>query len=235
VWEFTLRQGVQWHDGTRFTSIDAKYSLDRTYDATVKAARLNRFFETIDRTEAPTPGTLVIHTKKPDPLIPAKLAYCGQIVPSAYIDRVGFTVFNQRPVGTGPLRFVSWVPGDRCVLAANPDYWDDRLDLDRVVLQPVPEPAARVAAMLRGDADLITQLPPDHAEPVATRPTTWVASVLYAGLYVLLVNVWVSPLNNLLVRQPTLAGDRPGGNREGGLARTGRGAERADSPGRRSL
>jgi peptide/nickel transport system substrate-binding protein len=209
VWEFTLRQGVQWHDGTRFTSIDAKYSLDRTYDATVKATRLNRFFDRIDRTEAPDPGTLVIHTKEPDPLIPAKLAYCGQIVPWAYIDRVGFTVFNERPVGTGPLRFVSWAQGDRCVLAANPDYWDGRLDLDRVVVQPVPEPAARVAALLRGEADLITQLPPDHAEPVATRPTTWVASALYAGLYVLLVNVWVSPLNNLLVRQAlSLAIDR---------------------------
>jgi len=86
TWQLTLRPGVRWHDGTRFTSTDAKYSLDRTYDATVKAARLSRSFQTIDRAEAPDPGTLVIHTKRPDPLIPAKLAYRGQIVPWAYIE-----------------------------------------------------------------------------------------------------------------------------------------------------
>ncbi|MGE5801417.1 MAG: ABC transporter substrate-binding protein [Gemmatimonadota bacterium] len=209
TWQFTIRADVRWHDGTRFTSVDAKYSLDRTYDATLKAARLSPFFGTIDRTEAPDPGTLVVHTKRPDSLIPAKLAYCGQMVPWAYIDRVGITVFNRRPVGTGPLRFVSWTKGEACVLAANPDYWDGRLDLDRVVFRPVPEPGARVDALLRGDADLITRLTPDHAERVAAHPSTRVAGALYAGLYVLLVNVWVAPLNDPLVRQAlSLAIDR---------------------------
>jgi peptide/nickel transport system substrate-binding protein len=209
TWQLTLRQGVRWHDGTRFTSIDAKYSLDRTYDATVKAARLRPTFQTIERTEAPSPWTLIIHTRRPDPLIPAKLAACSQVVPWAYIDRVGFTAFNRRPVGTGPLRFVSWTPGDRCVLAANADYWDGRLDADRVVVRPVTEPGARVEALLRGEADLITRLPPDHADRVASHPATRVAGALYAGLYVLLVNVWVAPLNNPLVRQAlSLAIDR---------------------------
>ena len=185
TWELTLRSGVRWHDGARFTSVDAKYSLDRTFDATLKAARPSRYFDTIDRTEAPDPETLIIHTKAPDPRIPAKLAYCGQIVPWRYIDRVGFTVFNQRPVGTGPLRFVSWLQGDRCVLAANSDYWDGRPDVDRVVLRPVPEPSARVEALLRGQADLITRLPPDHAERAASHPATRVVGALYAGLSIL--------------------------------------------------
>ena len=209
TWEFALRPGVRWHDGTRFTSIDAKYSLDRTYDATLKAARLNAYFETIARTEAPDSGTLIIHTRQPDPLIPAKLAYCGQIVPSRYIERVGFTVFNQRPVGTGPLRFVSWRPGDRCVFAANADYWDGPLDVDHVILRPVPGPSARVEALIRGDADLITRLAPQHADRVAADPATRVVSALYAGLYVLLVNTWVRPLNNPQVRKAlSLAIDR---------------------------
>src|SRR5262249_39655263 len=176
-----------WHDGTRFTSIDAKYSVDRTY-AAVKGARLLPYFQSIERTEAPDPRTLVIHTKWPDPLIPAKLAFCGQMVPWAYVDRVGFKVFNQRPVGTGPLRFVSWTEGDRLVLGANPNYWDGRLDVDRVVVRPVTEPAAHVEALLRGEADLITRLPPDLAERVAAHPSTRVVGALYAGLYVLLVN-----------------------------------------------
>src|SRR5262245_7532676 len=47
TWRLTLRRGVRWHDGTPFTSTDAKYSLDRIYDGTVKAARLRPVFQTI--------------------------------------------------------------------------------------------------------------------------------------------------------------------------------------------
>src|SRR5262245_38518456 len=72
TWQFILRRGVRWHDGTWFTSTDAKYSLDRTYTP-VKAARLKVPFQTLDRIEAPDPETLIVHTKRPDPLIPAKL------------------------------------------------------------------------------------------------------------------------------------------------------------------
>jgi peptide/nickel transport system substrate-binding protein len=209
TWRFTLRPRVRWHDGTRFTSTDARYSLERTYDATLKAARLTHAFQTIDRTEAPDPETLVIHTKQPDPLIPAKLAFRGPMVPWGYIDRVGYTVFNNQPVGTGPLRFVSWTPRDRCVLAANPDYWEGRLDLDRVVLRPVFEPGARVDALLRGDADLVTRLAPDQVDRVVSHSSTQVVGTFYAGLYVLAVNVWVPPLNDLRVRQAlSLAIDR---------------------------
>jgi peptide/nickel transport system substrate-binding protein len=210
TWELALRRDVRWHDGSRFTSADAKYSLDRTFDARLKAARLRPWFQTIERTEAPDAGTLVIHTKRPDPLIPARLAgYGGQIVPWSYIDRVGFTAFNQRPVGTGPLRLASWSPGDRCVLAANPDYWGGRLDLDRVILRPVPRAEDRLEALVRGSADLITELPPEHHETVAARASTRAVGALYAGLYVLLVHTWVAPLQRPLVRPAlSLAIDR---------------------------
>jgi peptide/nickel transport system substrate-binding protein len=212
TWQLALRRDVRWHDGSPFTAVDAKYSLDRTFDARVKAARLAPWFQTIDRTEAPDPGTLVIHTKAPDPLIPGRLAgYGGQIVPWAYIDRVGFTVFNERPIGSGPLRFPSWTRGDRCALEANPDYWDGRLDLDRVVFRCVPRAEARVEGLLRGEADLITELPPGLRDRVASHPSTHVAGALYAGLYVLVVNVWRAPLNQALVRQAlSLAIDREG-------------------------
>jgi peptide/nickel transport system substrate-binding protein len=212
TWQLTLRPDVRWHDGSRFTSTDAKYSLDRTYDATVKAARILGAWWTrpIERTEAPDPATLVIHTRWPDLLMPARLASCaGAVVPWAYVDRVGFKAFNERPVGSGPLRFVSRSPGDRCLFDANPDYWGGRIDMDRVVFQSVPDPERRVDLLLRGAADLVVPLAPEHGPRVAAGPATQVASVLYAGLYVLAVNVWVPPLNDALVRQAlSLAIDR---------------------------
>src|SRR6266540_1650069 len=108
TWVFKLRQGVKFHNGDPFTSADAKFSLERTYDANVKTM-VATVFTTIDRIDAPDPYTLVA-TKKPDPLLPARLAfYGGQIVPKKYLESVGNDAFNAKPVGTGPTRFLSWV------------------------------------------------------------------------------------------------------------------------------
>jgi peptide/nickel transport system substrate-binding protein len=211
TWQLTLRPDVRWHDGSRLTAVDAKYSLDRTFDASVKAARLIRGFGLVlERVEAPDPTTLVIHTRRPDLLLPARLATCGgAVVPWAYIDRAGFRAFNERPMGSGPLRFGSWSRGDRCVLEASADYWDGRVDVDRVMFRWIPDGERRVDLLLRGDVDLITALAPALGRRVAADPGTRVQGVLYAGLYVLMVNVWVPPLNHPLVRQAlSLAIDR---------------------------
>ena len=230
TWHLTLRPDVRWHDGTRFTAVDAKYSLDRTFDPSVKAARLLQLFQTIDRTDAPDAETLVIHTKRPDVLIPARLAAWGFVVPWTYIDRVGFTGFNRHPMGTGPLRFVSWSKGDSCVLEVNPDYWGGRLDLDRVIFRPVSDPLVRVEELLRGDADLVTQLSPPHGERVAAHPATRVVGAPYAGLYVLAVKRPDGSAEPPSRPASPLAGHRSGHDREGDLAWAGRRAERACPP-----
>ncbi len=201
TWTFRLRSGVRFHNGDPFTSADAKFSIERTYDPSLKTL-VASVFTTIDRIEAPDPGTLVIHTKKPDPLLPARLAfYGGQIVPKRHLEQVGSDAFNLKPVGTGPVRFVSWTKDDRLVLEANPDYWEGRIDVDRVVFRPIPETAPRVAGLLKGELDAITQLTPDHWERVNQGATTKGASALYAGLYVLGTNSKVPPLNNWTLKR----------------------------------
>jgi len=107
------------------------------------------------------------------------------------------------------VRFVSWTKDDKIVLEANPDYFGGRPDFDRFVMRAVPEMAPRVAGLLKGETDIITQLPPDQGERVNGNPSTRVAGALYAGLYVLAVNSKVPPLDNPLVKQAlSLAVDR---------------------------
>jgi peptide/nickel transport system substrate-binding protein len=209
TWRFKLRQGVKFHNGDPFTSGDAKYSIERTYDPAAKTM-VATVLATIERVEAPDPATLVITTKKPDPLLAARLAfYGGQIIPKKYVESVGNDAFNAKPVGTGPVRFTSWVKDDRAVLDANPDYWGGKIDMDRWVMRPIPETAPRIAALLKGEVDAITQLPPDQEDRVAANASTRVAGALYAGLYVLAVNSKRPPLDNPLVKQAlSLAIDR---------------------------
>ena len=235
AWVFKLRQGVKWHNGDPFSSADAKFSIERTYDPAAKT-RVNTVLTTIERIEAPDPTTVVIHTKKPDPLLPARLGfYAGQIVPKKYLESVGAETFNQKPVGTGPVRFVSWTKDDRIVLDANADYWGGKPDFDRLVVRALPEMAPRVAALLKGEVDIVTQLPPDQGERVKGN-----ASTRGGG----------RPLRRPLrprreqqgqaARQPAgqagaVAGHRPRVDHQGAVARPRRRAERAHRQGRQPL
>jgi peptide/nickel transport system substrate-binding protein len=87
----------------------------------------------------------VIHTKKPDPLLPARLAfYGGQIVPKKYLESVGRDTFNAKPVGTGPVSFNSWVKDDKAVFDAYAGYWGGKIDVDHWIVRAIPETAPRV-------------------------------------------------------------------------------------------
>jgi peptide/nickel transport system substrate-binding protein len=209
TWRFKLRQGVKFHNGDPLTSADVKFSIERTYDPAAKTM-VATALATIEKIETPDPSTVVITTKKPDPLLPARLAfYGGQIVPKKYLESVGNDTFNAKPVGSGPVKFGSWVKDDRAVLEANADYWGGKIDVDRWIMRPIPETAPRIAALLKGEVDVITQLPPDQGERVAGNASTRVAGALYAGLYVLAVNSKRPPLDNPLVKQAlSLAIDR---------------------------
>jgi len=209
TWTFKLRSGVKFHNGDPFSSADAKFSIERTYDPNAKTM-VATALATIDRIEAPDAGTLIIHTKKPDPLLPARLAfYGGQIVPKKYVESVGNDGFNAKPVGTGPVKLGSWTKDDKLVLEANDAYWGGKPDFDRWTMRPIPETAPRIASLLKGEVDIITQLPADQGERVAGNATTRVVGALYAGLYVLAVNSKRPPLDNPLIKQAlSLAIDR---------------------------
>src|SRR5262249_2308485 len=107
TWRFKLRPGIKFHNGDPFTAADAKWSLERTYDPNVKTM-VATVFTTVDHIDAPDPTTLVITTKKPDPLLPARLAfYGGQMGAEKNNTAGGKAPTNAKPARARPAEFVS--------------------------------------------------------------------------------------------------------------------------------
>jgi peptide/nickel transport system substrate-binding protein len=73
-------------------------------------------------------------------------------------------------IGTGPYRFVSYKAGDQLVLERNPNYWGPAAKWDHVTFRFIPDDAARVAALLGGDVDMIDFVPPRLAERIRSAP-----------------------------------------------------------------
>ncbi|HSB79463.1 MAG TPA: ABC transporter substrate-binding protein [Candidatus Methylomirabilis sp.] len=209
TWQFKLRPNVKFHNGDRLTSADVKFSFERSYDPNTKSITKS-ILTTIAQIDTPDPLTVVIHTKQPDPLLAARTAfYAGQIMPKAYFQKVGDDEFNAKPIGSGPVKLNSWVKDDRLILDATKDYWGGKLAVDQIIFRPLPELAARIGALLKGEVDLITKIPPDHVERISSAPNTKVEGVLYGGLYCLSVASQKPPLDSKPFRQAmSLAIDR---------------------------
>src|SRR5262249_58205198 len=110
-----------------------------------------------------------------------------------YIERVGDAGFAVKPVGSGPYKFVEWVKDERLVLEANRDYHRGAPAIERPVFRPVPELTTRVAALLSGQADLVSDVPPDQ---VAKIKASGVArtGVSPLGGFVVLVKLTTYPM-----------------------------------------
>ncbi len=166
TWEFKLRRGVMWQDGSPFTADDVLFSFDRTGKVEGASNSPLRFYlsggksatKVDDHTiRITTPATYVL-TPEDLALIPIVSRRNGEGAQPADYNS------GKALIGTGPYRFVEWVKGDRLVMEANPDYWGGKPTWDRIVIKPVTNDASRVAALLNGDVDMIDYVPvPDIA------------------------------------------------------------------------
>jgi peptide/nickel transport system substrate-binding protein len=160
VWEFKLRPNVTFHDGTPFTAEDVAFSIARAPNVPNSPSSYAQYTKAVARTEVVDPLTIRIHTKGPSPVLPGDLASVSILSKHAAEGKTT-SDFNSgvAAIGTGPYRFVEWVPANHLVLARNDSYWAGAEPWDRVTRRPIANDGARVASMLSGDVDLIEGVP----------------------------------------------------------------------------
>jgi peptide/nickel transport system substrate-binding protein len=135
------------------------------------AAAFGVYTRAITEVEMIDPLTVRIHSAAPYPLVPYDLSVVP-IISHRVGDAVTTGDFNtgKAVIGTGPFRFVRWIPGDRVEMVRNDDYWGAKPAWSRVATKPIPNDSARVAALLAHDVDLIDTVPPSALADLRARP-----------------------------------------------------------------
>jgi peptide/nickel transport system substrate-binding protein len=159
TWEFRLRSGIRFHDGMELTSADVVYSLGRILDPEVASPRRHEFAE-LDAITALDRYTVRITTKRPYPLLPARLSQFSMILPDQLRGRPEAEFFRE-PIGLGPFRLSELNP-KQAVLAAFQDYHGGSPKVPNVVFQFIPDPMERLERLLAGDVDIVTNLLPQQ-------------------------------------------------------------------------
>ncbi len=163
TWVFHLRRDVTFHNGDPFTAADVLHTFDRTLEqGMIFASKI----EPIANAEALDDFTLRLNLESPVATLLDDLVLVA-ITPRGVSDEE----LKQRPLGTGPFRFVSWTPNEETVLERNPDYWEENAPaLDGISIRVLPDPATRIANLLAGEVDAIYDVSIVEAQSVIGDP-----------------------------------------------------------------
>jgi peptide/nickel transport system substrate-binding protein len=154
-----LRDDVLFHDGSKLTTEDFRYTFQERVKVTPGLDIANSWRKVQD-IEILSPTKAVMHFSSPAPTAPQWLSFLGSyIVPKKVIEAIGAPAFAQKPVGSGPYRMVEWEQNSRIVLERNDAYWGPKPAIRRVTIQVVKDSSARVAAIQSGQVDITFGLP----------------------------------------------------------------------------
>jgi peptide/nickel transport system substrate-binding protein len=212
TWIFHLRKGVKFHDGTDFNADAVIWNLDRIYKN--DSPQFEAPAAAVTRARAPIVAsykkidddTVSITTTTPASYFPYMAVYILFASPAS-LDRAGHDwgkVALTGAAGTGPFKITKVVPRERVELTRNDDYWDaaKKAKLDTIVLMPIPEANARVAALRSGQVDWV-EAPPADSLPSLKGADFVITTGSYPHAWPWFYNIGAtnSPFKDVRVRQ----------------------------------
>jgi peptide/nickel transport system substrate-binding protein len=218
TYEFTLRDGLKWHDGQPVRAADCVASIERWGKRDPLGQKL---LEAVDKMTADSDKSFTIKLKNPFPLLLDGLGKLSSNVPFMMPERLAKTdAFQQIPeaIGSGPFKFVKeqWEPGHKAVFVKNTDYVPRKeppslasggkvAKVDRVEWLYIPDVATAAAALNAGEADWYEQPPADILPAFAANKDIAVATVDPLGsIGVLRFNHTLPPFDNPKMREAVL-------------------------------
>jgi len=217
VWTFTLRPGLKFSDGSPVRAADAVASMQRW----TSKDSIGRAMTAISAPEwkAVDDKTFTLTLKEPFGMVLEGMAKPSGFPPVILPERLAKMPTTQplsEVLGSGPYMFKrdEWVPGNKAVFVKNPHYvprsepasglaGGKKVQFDRVEWLYIPDANSAVAALRKGEVDLIEQVPPDYINPLRSDPNVKLSpSGAWQGWMVM--NQLHPPFNNPKVRQAVL-------------------------------
>ena len=194
-WTVRLRPGVKWQDGKTLSADDLIYSVKRVIDPK-EAANVAPLFRWVDPNGIKKRDNLTVTFKALYPWSVAKYAFCdlnNRLVPQNYDPR--------KPIGCGPFKVKSFIPGQATVLEAFDEFWEGRPVLDELQLIDLDEDSARVNALLAGQVDAIAATPPSSLSPLTQSGTIDILEHPAGAFFPFAMNLTKPPFTDVRVRQ----------------------------------
>lgn len=213
--EIVLRKGVKFHDGSELKADDVIFTFDRVFKTNAiefpqpHTALRKGFLGPFDKAQKKDDYTIVVNFTAPWPAGMQMLVHT-QIVSKAYVEKVGTKGLIEKPMGTGPFKFVSTKTGfEEVVLERFADYYGGAPTLppvgkacvSRAVFRVIPENSTRVAALLAGEVDIITEVPAELVGTLQKVPGIQVKTVPGTRPIWMEFNVNQAPFTDVKVRQ----------------------------------
>jgi peptide/nickel transport system substrate-binding protein len=201
IYEFVLRKGIKFHNGEPITSQDVKFSFERYRGSSSKPLK-----DQVATVETPDPQHIRFKLKEPwhDFLtFYASATGASWVVPKKYVEQVGDDGFKKAPVGAGPYKFVSFTPGVELTLEAFDGYWRKTPNVKHLVFKSIPEETTRLAALKRGEVDIVYSIRGELAEElVHTNGLTLKPTIIQAPFWLYFADQWdpKSPWHDQRVR-----------------------------------
>lgn len=168
VHEFVLRRNARFHDNEPVTAEDVRFSFAR-----YRGVAHTLIKERVAAVDVVDTRTVRFRLKEPWPDF---LAYylgataASWIVPKAYILKTGEEGFKKAPVGAGPYRYVSFIPGVELTVEAFESYWRKTPSVKRIVFKVIPDEATRLVALKRGEIDIALSIRGELARDLESTP-----------------------------------------------------------------
>jgi peptide/nickel transport system substrate-binding protein len=177
TWEFKLRKGVKFTDGTELTAEDVAFTLDRVPNVPNSPGPFTAYTKMIIGKEIVDPYTIRLKTAAPHPLMPNDLSTI-YILSKKAATGASTEDFNsgKAAIGSGRYKLVRYVSGDRVELVRNDAYWGEKSPWEKVTFKIIKNEPARVAALLSGDVDAIEQPPTADLARIKADPKFTVTS-----------------------------------------------------------
>ncbi len=206
--DFTLRQGVKFHDGTDFNAEAAAETFRRALSKELNAPRASDLRD-LASVSVQGPHKLRIGLKSPTSAALPAIAFAGLIASPTAIKKHGED-YGRNPVGTGPFRFASWQSGSHIVLEKNPDYWRPGADgkplpyLDGATVRFIKKSAVKIIEIQSGTVHVIDTVAAQDVDTV-NKDSNLRLVPMDNGRHVLFaLNITIPPFDNLKRRQAFL-------------------------------